>query len=152
MNVHLYRLQQINEIGQELHEEKLKQESIAQRLHCGINFCNGCLLGIQFLMILASVAFLSSLSKMVVRKFGIISQSIYLFFSMLIIAIKFIEKHLITTLQKHEKLKHLIENEVNTIRNLASKALSDREISEQDFEAIIAKIKSFRRPNLQQGM
>ena len=68
------------------------------------------------------------------------------------ISIKFIEKHLMTTLQKHEKLKHLIENEVNTNRNLASKPLSDREISEQDFEAIIAKIKSFRRPNLQQGM
>jgi len=41
-------------------------------------------------------------------------------------------------------LKRLIENEVNTIRNLASKALSDREISEQDFEAIIAKIKKFQ--------
>ena len=50
MNVHLYRLQQINEIGQELHEEKLKQESITQRLHCGINFCNGCLLGILFVI------------------------------------------------------------------------------------------------------
>ena len=49
-----------------------------------------------------------------------------------------------TTLQKHEKLKHLIENEVNTNRNLASKPLSDREISEQDFEAIIAKIKKFQ--------
>jgi len=136
MNVHLYRLQQINESGQELHEEKLKQESITQRLHCGINFCNGCLLGIQFLMVLASVGFLSSVSKMVGTKFGIMCQSIYLFFSTLTISIKFIEKHLIATLQKHEKLKHLIENEVNTITNLASKALSDREISEQDFEAI----------------
>ena len=136
MNVHLYRLQQINIIAQELHEEKLKQESITQRLHCGINFCNGCLLGIQFLMVLASVGFLSSVSKMVGTKFGIMCQSIYLFFSTLTISIKFIEKHLIATLQKHEKLKHLIENEVNTITNLASKALSDREISEQDFEAI----------------
>jgi len=75
--------------------------NITQGLHCRINFCNGCLLGIQFLMILASVGFLSSVSKMVGTKFGIISQSIYLFFSTLTISNKFIEKHLITTLQKH---------------------------------------------------
>jgi len=37
-NAHLYRLQQINEIERELHEEKIKQESCIQKYHCIIIF------------------------------------------------------------------------------------------------------------------
>jgi len=67
-----------------------------------------------------------------------------LFFSALTISIILIEKHLITKLRKHEKFKYLIENEATIVRNLVSKALSDGKVSEQDFEAITAKLKMFQ--------
>jgi len=69
---HLYRMNEINQIEKRFHVEKLKQESITHRLHCGINFSNACLLIIQFFIILLGVGCLSSPSKLVGMNFGII--------------------------------------------------------------------------------
>jgi len=63
-----------------------------------------------------------------------------LFFGSVSIFLKVIEKHLFKKIQKHEKHKTLVENQINSIRNMVSKALSNNEISEGEFEKILSKI------------
>jgi len=65
MNDHLYRLKQINENECELHEEEIKQGSIIQKYHSIINFCDACLLVVQFRMFLLHVGFLSNFQEII---------------------------------------------------------------------------------------
>jgi len=55
------------------------------------------------------------------------------------IFLKVIEKFLFNKIQRHEKQKTLIELQLNSIRNMISKALTDNEISETEFENILSQ-------------
>ena len=55
------------------------------------------------------------------------------------IFLKVIEKFLFKKIQKHEKQKTFIEMQLNSIRNMVSKALSDNEISASEFENILSQ-------------
>jgi len=56
------------------------------------------------------------------------------------IFLKVIEKFLFKKIQRHEKRKTLIELQLNSIRNMVSKALSDDEISTSEFEKITSQM------------
>ena len=56
------------------------------------------------------------------------------------IFLKAIEKFLFKKIQKHEKQKTLIEMQLNSFYNMISKALTDNEISEVEFQKIISQI------------
>ena len=56
-----------------------------------------------------------------------------------------IEKHFSKKIQKHEKQKTLIESKINSIRNMVSKALSNNEISEDEFEKILFETEKYRK-------
>jgi len=60
------------------------------------------------------------------------------------IFLKVIEKHLFKKIQKHEKQKTLIESQINSIRNMVSKALSNNEVSESEFEKILFETEKYR--------
>jgi len=49
------------------------------------------------------------------------------------------EKFLFNKIQRHEKQKTLIEMQLNSIRDMNSKALSEDEISEVEFEKILSQ-------------
>jgi len=53
--------------------------------------------------------------------------------------LKGIEKFLFNKIQRHEKQKTLIEMQLNSIRSMVSKALTDNEISEVEFENILSQ-------------
>jgi len=55
------------------------------------------------------------------------------------IFLKVIEKFLFNKIQRHEKQKTLIELQLNSIRNMISKALTDNEISEVELENILSQ-------------
>jgi len=52
---------------------------------------------------------------------------------------KVIEKFLFNKIQRHEKQKTLTEMQLNSIRNMVSKALSNDEISASEFENILSQ-------------
>jgi len=58
---------------------------------------------------------------------------------------KVIEKFLFKKIQRHEKQKTFIEMQVNSIRNMVSKALSDDEISASEFEKITSQMTKTNR-------
>jgi len=137
---HLYRLEQIHEIEKEIHFEKIKQESVVKKYHCVINFCHFCSLIFQFCMFLLNVGFLSNFQEIIGNISGKILQGFNLLFGSVLIFLKVIEKHLFKEIQKHEKQKTLIEKQINSIRNMVSKASSNNEISEGEFEKILSQI------------
>jgi len=55
------------------------------------------------------------------------------------IFLKVIEKFLFKKIQRHEKQKTFVELQLNTIRNMVSKALSDDDISTSEFENILSQ-------------
>jgi len=89
---HLYRLQQIYEIGKESHEEKIKQGLIIQRYHCIINFCDTCFVVVQFCMFLLNVGFLFNFQEIVGKVSGMILQGLNLLFGAFSIFLKVIQK------------------------------------------------------------
>jgi len=137
---YLYRRQQIHEIEKEIHFEKIKQKSVIKKYHRVINFCHVCFILVQFCMFLLNIGFLSNFQEIISNISGKILQGLNLLFGSVSIFLKVIEKHLFKKIQKHEKQKTLIENQMNSIRNMVSKVLSNNEISEGEFEKILSQI------------
>jgi len=142
---HLYRLQQMHEIEKQIYFEKIKQESVVKKYHHVINFFHVCFLLVQFCMFLLNVGFLDNYQEIISNISGKILQGLNLIFGSASIFLKVIEKHLFKKIQKHEKQKTLIESQINSIRNMVSKALSNNEISEGEFEKILFETEKFRK-------
>ena len=64
-----------------------------------------------------------------------------MFFVNASIFLKVVEKFLFKKIQRHVKQKTLIEMQLNSIRNMVSKALTDNEISEVEFENILSQMR-----------
>jgi len=70
---------------------------------------------------------------------GKVLHGLNVFFVNASIFLKIIEKFLFKKIQRHEKQKTLIEMQLNSIRNMVSKALTDNEISEVEFENLLSQ-------------
>jgi len=134
---HLYRLQQLHEIEKEIHFEKIKQESVVTNYHHVINFFHVCFILVQFCMFLLNVDFLANFQEIIGNISGKILQGLNLIFGSVSNFLKGIEKFLFNKIQRHEKQKTLIEMQHNTVYNMVSKALTNNEISEAEFENIL---------------
>jgi len=100
-------------------------------------FFHVCFILVQFCTFLLNVGFLANFQEIIGNISGKILQGLNLIFGSVSIFLKVVEKHLFMKNQKHEKQKTLIENQINSIRNMVSKALSNNEISEGEFEKIL---------------
>ena len=110
-----------------------------------INFFHVCFILVQFCMFLLNVGFLSNFQEFIGNISGKILQGLNLIFGSVSIFLKVIEKHLFKKIRKHEKQKTLIESQINLIRNMVSKALSNNEISESEFEKILFGTENYRK-------
>jgi len=90
-------------------------------------------------MFLLNVGFLSNFEEIIRTISGKVFHGLNLFIGSASIFLKGIEKFLFNKIQRHEKQKILIELQLNSIRNMISKALIDNEISEAEFENIISQ-------------
>jgi len=85
-------------------------------------------------MFLLNVGFLSDFEEITGTISGKVLHGLNMFFVNASIFLKAIEKLLFKKIQRHEKQKNLIEMQLNSIRNMVSKVLSEDEISEGEFE------------------
>jgi len=90
-------------------------------------------------MFFLNVGFLSDFKEIIGTISGKVLHGTNVFFVNASIFLKVIEKFLFKKIQKHEKQKTLIEMQLNSIRNMVSKALSDDEISASEFENILSQ-------------
>jgi len=91
-------------------------------------------------MFLLNVGFLANFQEIIGNISGKILQGLNLIFGSVSIFLKGIEKFLFNKIQRHEKQKTLIEMQLNSIRIMVSKALTNNEISEVEFENILSQI------------
>ena len=110
-----------------------------KKYNCLLNFCTGCLLIFQFCMFLLNVWFLSDFEEIIGTISGKVLHGMNVFFVSASIFLKVIEKFLFTKIRRHEKQKTFIEMQLNSIRNMVSKALTDNKISEVEFENILSQ-------------
>jgi len=99
-----------------------------------------CFILVQFGMFLLNVGFLANFQEIIGNISGKILQGLNLIFGSVSIFLKGIEKFLFNKIQRHEKQKTLIEMQLNSIRIMVSKALTNNEISEVEFENILSQI------------
>ena len=85
-------------------------------------------------MFLLNVGFLSEFEEIIGTISGKVLHGMNVFFRSVSIFLKVIEKFLFKRTQRHEKQKTLNGMQLNSIRNMVSKALIDNEISEGEFE------------------
>jgi len=90
-------------------------------------------------MFLLNVGFLSGFEEIIGTISGKVLHGMNVFFVNASIFLKAIEKFLFKKIQKHEKQKAFIEMQLNSIRNMVLKALSDYEISASEFENILSQ-------------
>ena len=95
-------------------------------------------------MFLLNVGFLSDFEEIIGTISGKISYVLNVFFGSASIFLKKIEKFLSKKIQRHENQKTFIEMQLNSIRNMVSKALSDNEISTSEFENILSRTRKQR--------
>jgi len=92
-----------------------------------------------------NVGFLANFQEIIGNITGKILQGLNLIMGSVSIFLKVIEKHLFKKIQKHEKQKTLIESQINSIRNMISKALSNNEISEGELKKILFETENYRK-------
>jgi len=90
-------------------------------------------------MFLLNAGFLSDFEEITGTISGKVLHGLNMFFVNASIFLKVIEKFLFKKIQRHEKQKTFIEMQLNSIRNMVSKALSDDEISASEFENILSQ-------------
>jgi len=90
-------------------------------------------------MLLLNVGFLSNFEEIIGTISGKVLHGLNVFFVSASIFLKGIEKFLFKKIHRHEKQKTLIEMQLNSIRNMVSKALTDNEISEVEFGNILSQ-------------
>jgi len=90
----------------------------------------------SLLYVLFNTRFLDNVQEVIGNISGKILQGLNMIFVIASSFLNVIEKHFSKKIQKHEKQKTSIESEINSIRNMVSKALSNIEISKDEFEKI----------------
>jgi len=140
MNPNVYRLHEIHEIERELIEEKLKHSAMIKKIPLLAELLHWMPFDFSFLYFSFErwvfVKFRRNHRNCFWEGFAWIERVFCKCFNFL----KVIEKFLFNKIQRHEKQKTLIEMQLNSIRNMISKALLDDKISASEFEKITSQM------------
>ena len=131
-----YRLQKISEIEKTLITERDNRKALYKKYKRGINITDGIDTGlISASVILAGIGlaipvlFPLQVSAVVCGSFGA--------------CVKLIRRRLHTKIQKHSEIKTIADSKLNSIKNLISKALTDGQISENEFKLILDELDKY---------
>jgi len=119
--------------------KKNSNTAMTKKYHCLLNFCTGCFFIFQFRMFLLNVGFLSDFDEIIGTISGNLLHGMNIFFVNASLFLKVIEIFLFKKTQRHEKQKTFIEMQLNSIRDMVSKVLSDDQISASEFENILSQ-------------
>ena len=131
-----YRLQKISEIERKLITERDIRQSLYKKYKRGINITDGIdTTLISAGVIMAGIGFVVpvllplEIAAIVCGATGV--------------CINFIRRKLNAKAQKHHEIKTLAESKLNSIKQLISKALSDAQISEQEFKMVLDELERY---------
>ena len=133
-----YRLQKISEIEQTLIKERDTRKALYKKYIRGINITDGVDTGlISASVILAGVG----LATPIILPLEIAAVTL----GGLGACVKFIRRRLHTKIQKHCEIKTIADSKLNSIKDLISKALTDGNISENEFKLILDELDKYNK-------
>ena len=131
-----YRLNKISEIEKTLLNERETRKSLYKKYKRGINITDG----VDTTLISSSVILAGvGLAVPIMLPLGIVAVVCGGIGG----CVKFIRRKLHTKALKHYEIKTLVDSKLNTIKDLISKALTDGEISENEFKLILNELDKF---------
>ena len=143
-NKQQFRLNKINEIKDYFLAEIRKKELISKNLSKYIASLDYFDKSLNVLSILSGSISIASFATVIGAPAGIIGASCGLTFSITSGFVKKFLKTIRNKKKKHNKIVMLARSKLNSIENKISKALTDNEISHEDFETIINEEKKYR--------
>ena len=133
-----YRLQKISEIEKTLINERNTRKALYKKYKRGINITDG----VDTTLISASVV-MAGIGLTVPIMFPL--QIAAVACGSLGVCVKLVRRRLQTKTQKHYEIKTIADSKLNSIKNLISKALTDGEISEQEFKLILDELDKYNK-------
>jgi hypothetical protein len=142
-SAHVYRLKKVSEIQKSIEVEMEKRASLSKKYHRSVRIINA----VDDVLILTTMGLGASgvalLSTIIAAPVVIAMESAALGAGVLSIIGGQINKKFALKAEKHEKIKTLAEAKLNTISDHISKALTDNEISDQEYSMILSELEKF---------
>jgi len=145
MDVQKYRLQNINEMQTILIGEVEKRAILSKKYHKWVKIVgavNDVLVGSTVVLETTAVALLAT----AVSAPAIIPiQVVVIGIGSLVTVGSQVKKKLITKVGKHEKIAVFAEDKLSAVDECISKALDDKEISEEEYSLVVSELNKFRK-------
>ena len=133
-----YRLQKISEIEKTLINERGVRKTLYKKYKRGINITDGVDTGlISTSVILASVG-LAVPIMLPIEICAVVSGGLG-------VCVKLIRRKMTSKAQKHYEIKTIADSKLNSIKDLISKALSDGQISENEFKMVLDELDKYNK-------
>ena len=140
-----YRLQKINEIQKEIALERDKRAHLSKKYHRAVKVISG----VDSALIVSSMglgaAGIGVLSTIIAAPVAIAMEGVALGTGLLSIVGGQTNKKLSMKAEKHEKIKTLAEAKLNTISDHISKALTDDQISDEEYSLVLSELDKFHQ-------
>lgn len=133
-----YRLQKISEIEKTLINERDVRKALYKKYKRGINITDGVDTGlISTSVILAGVGL--TVPIMLPLEIGAVVCG------SLGVCVKLVRRKLTSKAQKHYEIKTIADSKLNSIKDLISKALTDGQISENEFKLVLDELDKYNK-------
>ena len=128
-----YRFKKISEIEKQLISEKDARKALYKKYKRGVNLTDA----VDIALISASVIMAGiGLAVSVMLPLEIVA----IVCGCMGTCVKLVKRKLMSKAQKHYEIKTLGESKLNSVKNLISKALNDRQISEEEFKIVLDEL------------
>ena len=142
---HNYRLKKIQEIQMNLEEQRLKRRNLSEKYFKTLKWVNNADAALITISLALGATSVGLLSTIICAPAVIGLECVALCTGILSIVGKYASKKLTLKAQKHEKIKTLIDDILNILSTLVSKALNDGNISDEEFSRIINEFEKFQK-------
>ena len=133
------RLQKISEIEKTLINEKNIRKTLYKKYKRGINISDGIdTTLISASVVLAGVGFFIPIVTLPLEIAAVACGGLG-------VCVKFIRRKLHSKAKKHDEIKTIANTKLNTIKDLISKALTDGQISENEFKMILDELDKYNK-------
>jgi len=138
-----YRMNMIESIQKELEMEREKRTVLIEKYNKGCTVIDVIQHGLVIGVIAFGATSLGAITTVVGTPLAITMDIGALTAGVLCLANNRIQKYLQTKMNKHEKIRSLVETKLYIISDYISKAIQDNDISEEEYSSILAEYKDF---------
>ena len=133
---HNYRLQKISDIEKTLINDRDVRKALYKKYKRGINITDGVDTGLISTSVLLAAVGLVVPIMLPLEIAAIVCGSLG-------VCVKLVRRRLNAKSQKHYQIKTIADTKLNSIKNLISKALTDGQISENEFKLVLDELDKY---------